>query len=283
MICERFAPSPTGLLHLGHAYSALTAYTAAQRENGTFLLRIEDIDQPRSKPEFTQAIFDDLAWLGLAWPHPVVFQSARMPAYKTALDRLISLDLCYPCQCTRKDILTALSAPQDGDAKSYGPDGPVYPGTCRARKMETTAQTDALRLDMEKAVAVLKEPLAYLEIGENVPELVQITAETLLNEVGDIVIARKDIGTSYHLAVVVDDAYQNVTHVTRGKDLRPATAIHRLLQALLGYPVPIYRHHRLIRDESGKRLAKRDGARSLQHYRAEGATPQDIRQIAGLN
>lgn len=277
---ERFAPSPTGLLHLGHAYSALLAFDAARTNNGTFLLRIEDIDLARCKPAFEQAIYDDLAWLGLSWPSPVMRQSTRLPAYEAALQQLIALDLCYPCKCTRKDIAQAMSAPQEG--VNPGPDGPVYPGICRGRTMVEPTKTDAIRLDMRKAVAQIPRTLSYIETAGETPEIIEINTDKLLAECGDIVLARKDIGTSYHLSVVVDDAAQNITHVTRGCDLAPATAIHRLLQALLELPTPLYRHHRLIRDESGKRLAKRDDARAIAKYRADGASPQDVREMVGL-
>ncbi len=277
---ERFAPSPTGLLHLGHAYSALLAFDAARTNNGTFLLRIEDIDLARCKPAFEQAIYDDLAWLGLSWPSPVMRQSTRLPAYEAALQQLIALDLCYPCKCTRKDIAQAMSAPQEG--VNPGPDGPVYPGICRGRTMIESAKTDAIRLDMRKAVAQMPRTLSYIETAGETPEIIEINTDKLLAECGDIVLARKDIGTSYHLSVVVDDAAQNITHVTRGCDLAPATPIHRLLQALLELPTPLYRHHRLIRDESGKRLAKRDDARAIAKYRADGASPQDVREMVGL-
>jgi glutamyl-Q tRNA(Asp) synthetase len=280
VIFERFAPSPTGLLHLGHAYSALLAWDATRAKGGKFLLRIEDIDRPRCKPEFEQAIYDDLSWLGLSWPTPVMRQSNRSPAYNAALQKLIDLDLCYPCKCTRKDITLAMSAPQEGI--TFGPDGPIYPGTCRGRSMVERTKTDAIRLNMRKAITLLPKPLEYTEIGGKTPEIIQISTEKLLSEAGDIVLARKDIGTSYHLSVVVDDAAQNITHVTRGRDLIPATPVHRLLKELLGLPVPIYRHHKLIRDENGKRLAKRHDAMAIRKYRANGASPQDIREMVGL-
>lgn len=282
MIRERFAPSPTGLLHLGHAYSALMAWDAAYANNGTFLLRIEDTDQARCKDEYVSEIFDNLRWLELEWPEPVLYQTARMPAYYAALEKLIAFDLCYPCRCTRKDITQALSAPQEGETQTFGPDGPIYPGVCRKRSMRDYSDNEAIRLDMSKAVAFIDTPLTYTEIGGEKPESVNITAEKLLTETGDIVLARKDIGTSYHLSVVVDDAYQNITHVTRGRDLIPATPIHRLLQAILDLPTPIYRHHRLIRDKSGKRLAKRFDAMAISKYRTDGFSAQDIRHMVGL-
>ncbi len=271
MACvTRFAPSPTGPLHLGHAYAAILAHDMARAEDGRFLLRIEDIDQPRCKPAFEAAIYDDLAWLGLTWDAPVMRQSTRMPAYQTALDQLAALGLTYACNCTRGDIRAALSAPQEG---VVGPDGPIYPGTCRGRQGE-----GAVRLDMAAAVT----RLGTVGFDETGTHMRRYDAAFMITQVGDVVLARRDIGTSYHLAVVVDDAAQGITHVTRGEDLFEATAIHVVLQRLLGLPTPIYHHHRLIRDDQGKRLAKRDDARALSKYRAEGATPADIRARIGL-
>ena len=281
MIRERFAPSPTGLLHLGHAYSALMAWDAACANGGEFLLRIEDIDLARCKPEYEQAIYGDLKWLGLAWPTPVMRQSTRLSAYNSALQKLIDLGLCYPCKCTRKDISQALSAPQEG--VGTGPDGPIYPRTCQHRSMNDRTETDAIRLNVIKAVSRLETDMLYTETGQQKPQAIKIVKDDLISACGDIVLARKDIGTSYHLSVVVDDAEQNITHITRGLDLAPATPIHVVLQKLLGVPTPIYHHHRLIRDENGKRLAKRDDARSIRHYRQNGATPQDIREMVGLS
>ncbi len=279
MIRERFAPSPTGLLHLGHGFSALTAFEAARCAGGEFLLRIEDIDRGRCRVEYEQAIYKDLKWLGISWNEPVMRQSDRMPAYNAALAQLAKLNLTYACCCTRKDIAAALSAPQEGGDPVAGPDGTVYPGTCRQRNR--MAATNAIRLNMRKAVDHLGgvENLSYFEQDQGKTYL---DPEMLIQSCGDIVLARKDIGTSYHLAVVVDDAAQEITHVTRGMDMAPATPIHRLLQALLGLPTPIYRHHRLIRDDAGKRLAKRHDAMALGKYRDEGKTPQDIRNMVGL-
>jgi glutamyl-Q tRNA(Asp) synthetase len=273
----RFAPSPTGLLHLGHAFSALTAWNMAQAAGGTFLLRIEDIDQPRCRPDFEAAIGDDLHWLGLDWPLPVMRQSERRAAYDDALARLAALGVTYPCSCTRADIRAALSAPQEGS----GPDGPVYPGTCRGRSIDSRRPDDAIRLDMARAMA-LTGPLAFNETGAAQHGAQSITAAPMCDTVGDVVLARKDIGTSYHLAVVVDDGAQGVTHVVRGQDLFTATPIHVLLQRLLGLPTPLYHHHRLIRDEHGQRLAKRDDARAIRAYRDAGHSPLDIRQMVGL-
>ncbi len=277
-LVTRFAPSPTGLLHLGHAFSALTAWEMARAAGGEFLLRIEDIDRPRCRPEFERAIHDDLHWLGLDWARPVMRQSARLPAYEAALARLAESGLVYPCSCSRADIRAALAAPQEGAA---GPDGPVYPGTCRARPMASRQPGDALRLNMRRAMERIGE-IRFAETGTTPGEYIR-NADHMVDNIGDIVLARRDIGTSYHLAVVVDDAAQGITHVVRGADLAPATPIHVLLQKLLGLPTPIYHHHRLIRDETGRRLAKRDDARSLASLRAEGMRPADIRALVGLS
>lgn len=277
---SRFAPSPTGPLHLGHAYSAILAHDRARAAGGRFLLRIEDIDTARSRPEWEAQIYEDLRWLGLTWDGPVLRQSERTGIYASALNHLIDMDLCYPCRCTRGDIRAALSAPQEG-APIVGPDGPVYPGTCRRRTMAEAGPQDAIRLDMTRAVA-LATPRAFRETGPAHAGLHRPTPEEMITEVGDIVLARRDIGTSYHVAVTVDDAAQGVTEVVRGEDLFEATKIHALLQQLLQYPTPTYYHHGLIRDEQGKRLAKRDDARAIAAFRAEGASPEDIRRLVGL-
>ena len=287
----RFAPSPTGPLHLGHAYSALLAYDMAKAQNGSFLLRIEDIDQSRARPEWEQHIYDDLHWLGLNWPRPVMRQSDRLPIYRTALRYLWTRGLLYPCICNRRDILAAASAPQEG-APLHGPDGIVYPGTCRHIPDPRQPLPDsALRLNMARALAVLRNrplrrPLCFTETGAGPAGetgLIPLSPETLLNRVGDIILARRDMGTSYHLSVVLDDAAQGVTLVPRGRDLFEATQIHVVLQHLLDLPTPTYHHHRLIRDDTGKRLAKRDDARAIAKYRAEGASPHDIRKMVGLD
>jgi glutamyl-Q tRNA(Asp) synthetase len=274
----RFAPSPTGPLHLGHAFSALTAWDMAQAHGGAFLLRIEDIDTARCRPEWEAQIYDDLNWLGIVWPIPVMRQSERMPSYRAALDRLAELGVLYPCRCTRGDLRAALSAPQEGAA---GPDGPVYPGTCRGRRMADAGPADALRLDMSRALKLAGTPVWH-EIKDSPGFLRTAHEEDLLRDTGDIVLARRDIGTSYHLAVTVDDAAQGITCVIRGEDLATATPIHVILQRLLGLPTPDYHHHHLIRDASGRRLAKRDDARAIALYRAEGATPADLRRMVGL-
>jgi glutamyl-Q tRNA(Asp) synthetase len=280
----RFAPSPTGQLHLGHAYSAILASDRAKAAGGSFLLRIEDTDLARCRPEYEAEIYDILGWLGLKWPEPVLRQSEHLDRYKAALNQLIDMGLCYPCQCSRADIRSALSAPQEG-VSHFGPDGVIYPGTCRGRRMDTIGGGDAVRLDMARAIAVVGDVgrLGFLENGPLAPGLHRLNADRLIHGVGDIVLARRDIGTAaYHLAVVVDDAAQSITEVVRGADLAAATVIHRLLQALLHLPTPSYYHHELIRDNFGKRLAKRDDARAVAKYRAEGASPQDIRRLVGL-
>lgn len=279
----RFAPSPTGPLHLGHAYSALLAWDKARAAGGVFHLRIDDIDQSRARPEWEAQIYDDLAWLGLSWPTPALRQSERLSRYRNALEILWDQGLLYPCSCSRADIRAAASAPQEG-APLHGPDGLVYPGTCRPAAPPTGPMPNAvLRLDMARALDRLDAPLSYNETG-NGPEgeTGLITPHDMVNTVGDVVLARRNMGASYHLSVVVDDADQSITHVIRGQDLFAATQIHVLLQRLLGLSTPLYLHHRLIRDEHGKRLAKRDDARALATYRAEGLSPQDIRMKIGL-
>ncbi len=278
-VVTRFAPSPTGPLHLGHAFSALTA--AARAEGGTFLLRIEDIDRQRSKPAWERQIYDDLHWLGLKWPEPVLRQSNRLSAYRAALTGLWDAGLLYPCHCNRRDILDAASAPQEGGPR-FGPDGMIYPGTCRALpRGGPLPEALPLRLDLARAVALLDAPLRWTETGEQAGTR-QLDPSALIDAVGDPVLARRDMGTSYHLAVVIDDAFQEVTEVVRGIDLAEATSLHVLLQRLLGLPVPDYHHHRLIRDETGRRLAKRDDARAIALFRAEGASPAEIRRMVGL-
>lgn len=284
----RFAPSPTGPLHLGHAYSAILASDLARQYDGTFLLRIEDIDQSRARAEWEQQIYDDLAWLGLTWPEPVMRQSDNMAAYATALDTLWTMGLLYPCTCTRRDIQNATSAPQEG-VPTHGPDGLIYPGTCRKGmppNPTSRPQNATLRLDMARACTVGGTDLAsFQETGAGPDQSngqITVSAQDMITDVGDIVIARRDMGTSYHLSVVIDDAAQNISHVIRGEDLFEATKIHVLLQRLLTLPTPTYHHHRLIRDEQGKRLAKRDDARAIKKYRAEGASPADIRAMVGL-
>ncbi|HSZ75021.1 MAG TPA: tRNA glutamyl-Q(34) synthetase GluQRS [Rhizomicrobium sp.] len=274
MIVTRFAPSPTGLLHLGHAYAAITARDAA--EGGRFLLRIEDIDEGRTREEFVGAIYEDLSWLGLEWETPVLRQSTRFDAYRVALDELEPL--LYPCFCTRKDIADEIA--RAGEAP-HGPEGPLYPGTCRhLTDVERSARivsgaSYALRLDVKRA-AEIAGALLFEEHGRGPNgEHGAITVDPLL--FGDVVLARKDIPASYHLSVVVDDAFQGVNLVTRGNDLFAATHVQRLLQALLGLPGPAYAHHKLILDEQGRKFSKRDHAVTLRDLRAHGETPATIR------
>ena len=260
----RFAPSPTGFLHLGHAHAALVAWRAARAAGGRFLLRIEDIDSGRCRPAFTEAIFEDLAWLGLDWDGTVRVQSEHLPGYRAVLDGLTRRGLLYPCFCSRADIQRAATAP-------HGPDGPVYPGTCRgldpvegARRI-AAGQPYALRLDVGRALAETG-PLDFEAAG-----IGRIACHP--ERFGDVVLARRDAPASYHLCVTHDDALQGVTLVTRGEDLAPATDIHRLLQALMGWPAPRYHHHALLTDSAGRRLSKRDGAATLRAMRAAGDTP----------
>lgn len=265
----RFAPSPTGLLHVGHAFAAFRAAEAAK--NGRFLLRIEDIDRGRCRPEFEAAIYEDLAWLGLTWETPVRRQSAHFADYEAALARLQDQDLLYPCFCTRADIAAAASAPHPG------PEGPIYPGTCRhlpsadqqARIMAGTPY--ALRLKTDRAVADVG-PLTWHDAAQGE---IAATPEIF----GDVVLARKDTPTSYHLACTWDDALQGVTLVTRGEDLFQATHIHRLLQALLNLPTPGYAHHGLILDTDGKKFSKRDKAPTLRSLRDAGKSADDVRRM----
>ncbi|MEW2914543.1 tRNA glutamyl-Q(34) synthetase GluQRS [Leisingera sp. JC11] len=276
----RFAPSPTGPLHLGHAYSAMLAHDMAAAKGGTFLLRIEDIDQSRARPEWEAQIYEDLSWLGLSWPTPVMRQSDRLPRYRAALDRLTAMGLTYPCRCNRADIEAAAGAPQEG-VPQFGPDGRIYPGTCRSRLPSEATGQDVIRLNMEKAVRAA-DLRSFTETGPESQGTHALDPDALISAVGDIILVRRNMGSSYHLSVVADDADQGITHAVRGADLFEATQIHVLLQSLLDLPTPIYLHHHLIRDENGKRLAKRDDARAIAKYRAEGATAQDIRKMVRL-
>jgi glutamyl-Q tRNA(Asp) synthetase len=279
-IVTRFAPSPTGLLHLGHAHAALFAWHAAQAAGGRFLLRIEDIDIGRCRPEYETALMEDLAWLGLSWPQPVRRQSAHLADYRAALDELNGQGLLYPCFCTRRDIADEIA--RSGAAPHLtpmGPDGPIYPGICRHLNADERArriaagEAYALRLEVAKASA-LAGPLHWHDRARGT---IAATPEMF----GDVVLARKDIATSYHLSVTVDDALQGVTLVTRGEDLFAATHLHRLLQALLALPTPQYHHHGLIADEAGRRLAKRDDARSLRSLKEAGHSAGEVRSMAG--
>lgn len=274
----RFAPSPTGLLHLGHAFAALTA--AQQADPKQFLLRIEDIDRERCKPDYEAAIYEDLQWLGLSWPQPVLRQSDRMAAYEAALKQLAPLT--YPCRCRRGDIRAALSAPQEG-ALPAGPDGLIYPGTCRGRTMDDIGADDVIRLDAARAFDALGVNQIQFHDEIVMPGRPHALSRTqFLDRIGDVILSRRGMGTSYHLAVVIDDGLQGVSVVTRGKDLFDSTWIHVLLQKLLKLPTPRFHHHHLIRDTAGKRLAKRDDARAIRHFRQDGATPADIRRMIGL-
>jgi glutamyl-Q tRNA(Asp) synthetase len=276
LVVTRFAPSPTGFLHLGHAHSALHAWRAARDAGGRFLLRIEDIDRTRCRPEYTEAILKDLAWLGLDWDGPVRVQSEHFPDYRATLDCLSGRGLLYPCFCTRADIAREVAA--IGGAP-HGPEGVPYPGTCRrlsaAARATRIAAGDAyaLRLDMQAALAGLDGPLSFEELGEG-----RIPYDPA--RFGDIVLARKDTPASYHLCVTHDDALQGVTLVTRGEDLKPATDLHRLIQALMGWPEPRYRHHALLRGADGRRLAKRDGAPALRALREAGMDAAAVRHMA---
>ncbi|HEX5325573.1 MAG TPA: tRNA glutamyl-Q(34) synthetase GluQRS [Acetobacteraceae bacterium] len=276
-IVTRFAPSPTGLLHLGHAHAALVAWRRAREAGGRFLLRIEDIDPGRCRPEFTAAILDDLAWLGLDWDD-LRIQSEHLSEYRTALDELMARSLLYPCFCTRADIAREIAR---SVAAPHAPDGsPRYPGTCRGLlPAERAARIAAglpyaLRLDMARVLALVPGPLTYEEEGEGVivchPE-----------RFGDVVLGRKDAPASYQLCVTHDDAMQGVTLVTRGADLKPSTDLQRLIQTLMGWPEPRYAHHRLLTDAAGRRLAKRDRAATLKALRDAGRSPAQVREMAG--
>ena len=282
----RFAPSPNGELHLGHALSALLGYERAIAAGGRFLLRIEDIDVGRTRPEFVAGIFEDLRWLGLEWEEPVLLQSQRMNAYRAAAERLDALGLLYPCFATRSEIDAAA---MDG---ALDPDGaPLYPGLWKGRAPEEIADMQAagrpftLRIDMAKAREVVTgklggAPLTFVEFAEDGTPL---TVEAHPERWGDAVAVRKDVPTSYHLAVVADDAWQGVTHVTRGRDLYAATDLHRLLQVLLDLPEPIYHHHRLITDESGRKLAKTARDTSLRALREQEVALTEVRHLIGLD
>lgn len=277
MIVTRFAPSPTGYLHLGHAFAALTAFDTAQAFRGRFLLRIEDLDMARARHEFETAIFADLRWLGLTWEMPVMRQSARAEAYRTAIRKLEAMGMVYPCFCTRKEIAEEVARSIEAP---HGPEGPLYPGTCRAltpevRRARMASEPYALRLDVGKAAKRVGR-LIFEEkgTGPNGERGVIVCEPALF---GDIVLARKAMPAAYHLAVVVDDAFQGVTLVTRGHDLFAATHVQRLLQVLLGLPAPAYAHHRLILDENGKKFSKRDQAMTLRSLQEAGLSPTDIR------
>jgi glutamyl-Q tRNA(Asp) synthetase len=276
----RFAPSPNGRLHLGHAYSALLNEKMAREAGGRLLLRVEDIDTLRCTPALTEAMLADLAWLGLRWEEPILRQSAHLSDYAQAQQRLKDAGLLYPCFCSRLDIArrAGTDAPSDPEGQ------PLYPGTCRHLPEEERArrlargEPAAWRIDMAKAVARLASPLSFVEQGSGEDRREPARPQ----DWGDVILIRKDIATSYHIAVVVDDARQEITHVVRGRDLFHATAIHRLLQHLLDLPEPVYFHHKLIDDEQGRKLSKSLGSRSLADLRAEGVPPADIRRALGF-
>ena len=289
-VVTRFAPSPTGYLHLGHAHAALFAYEQAKKAGGKFLLRIEDIDQARARPEYEAAIYDDLKWLGLEWQAPVRRQSEHMGDYRNAVTYLEALRLVYPCFCTRKEIQAEIAESAEAPHRPpteplFGPDvQPPYPGTCRAlsvaerQRRAKEGQPFALRLDMAWAVSqatMVAGPLTWTDRAKGTviarPEIF-----------GDVVIARKDTPASYHLAVTWDDHYQGVSLVTRGEDLFQATHVHRLLQAVLRLETPEYHHHPLLTDAAGRRLAKRDRGLTIRSLREAGKTADEVRKMAGF-
>ncbi len=289
----RFAPSPNGQLHLGHAFSALTNARLARRFGGRLLVRIEDIDTARCPPAFIAACLDDLAWLGLEWEEPERRQSRHFADYEAALNELRDRELVYPCFCSRREIVERVVAieAETGTPWPRDPEGtPLYPGTCRGLPPERVAALFAghaphsWRLDMGKALKVASElvdrQLVWRQFDPNSATVAEVEADPA--RWGDIVLARKDTPTSYHLAVVVDDAIQGVTHVVRGQDLQAATDIHVLLQALLGKPSPLYHHHALLRDAAGEKLAKSRGSRSLSDMRARGVSAAELRQMLGF-
>ncbi|WP_321392603.1 tRNA glutamyl-Q(34) synthetase GluQRS [Emcibacter sp.] len=277
-IVTRFAPSPTGLLHLGHAYSAKLAHDFARQQGGSFLLRMEDIDQTRCKAEYIDQIIDDLQWLGLTWDGEVRRQSDHFDDYREALARLEEKNLLYPCFCSRKEIKEEISRSAHAP---HGPEGHLYPGTCRALSGSERArkiadgESFALRLDMASALTGLHGPLTWHDRKKGTQTA---TPEIL----GDVVLARKETPASYHLSVVLDDADQKISHVIRGEDLFYATHLHRLLQHLLNLPVPEYFHHPLVVDQSGKRFSKRDQSVTLKHLRDKGHQPADVFALYSL-
>lgn len=277
----RFAPSPTGPLHLGHAYSAILAHDMARAAGGEFLLRIDDLDQSRSRPEWEEQIYDDLRWLGITWDGPVRRQSDHFEDYRTAIESLARRGAVYPCRCSRRDVEAAASAPQEG-VPTFGPDGRIYPGTCRGRSYSDRRADDALRYDLSKTAGRTKAMPAFDETGPTHRGRYEVTTDHLLTHVGDPILARAGMAASYHFSVILDDAASKITHVVRGEDLFEATFLQRFLQWELGLLPPVYHHHTLIRNTEGKRLAKRDDARAISKYRAEGATPADIRAMVGL-
>jgi glutamyl-Q tRNA(Asp) synthetase len=283
----RFAPSPNGYLHLGHAYSALLNFDCARATGGRFLLRIEDIDAARCRVEFETAIYQDLAWLGLSWETPVRRQSEHLAAYRAAVEKLSAQGLVYPAFESRAEIARLVAQREAGGVWPRDPDGvPLYPGTAKSlapeerRRLSESGGPYALRLDMAAARARAGD-LSWIEHGEGPDgESGQISARP--EAWGDVILARKETPTSYHLSVVIDDALQGVTEVVRGNDLFHATSVHRLLQCLLDLPQPVYRHHRLVVNDTGQKLSKSSDATGLRELRAAGATPADIRRLLDL-
>ncbi|MET4273896.1 MULTISPECIES: tRNA glutamyl-Q(34) synthetase GluQRS [unclassified Bradyrhizobium] len=283
----RFAPSPNGYLHLGHAYSALLNSDRARETGGRLLLRIEDIDAKRCRPEYETAIYEDLAWLGIAWETPVRRQSEHLDAYRAALDRLSALGVVYPAFESRAEIARLVTAREADGPWPRDPDGaPLYPGDARSLsaderdRLVDAGAPYALRLDMAAACR-RAVGLSWNELGEG-PDGERGVVPARPEAWGDVIVARKETPTSYHLSVVVDDALQDISEIVRGQDLFHATSVHRLLQALLRLPEPVYRHHGLVRDEGGRKLSKSTSSTGLRELRAVGATPAGIRQLVGL-
>lgn len=282
----RFAPSPNGPLHLGHALSAILNHEMAAKVGGDFLLRIEDIDQARCTPDFEEGIYTDLSWLGLSWQQPVRRQSEHFPAYQQALQRLIERGLVYPAFLTRGEVKSRVAAFEaDGRSWPRDPDGtPLYPPDDRERSaterqhLLASGIKHAWRLDMEKALAVAGGQLYWQESGDGETGIIAADPSAW----GDVVLSRSDAPSSYHLSVVVDDAVQDITHVVRGLDLFHATSIHRLLQRLLGLPEPLYHHHRLVLGEDGKKLSKSMGDTGIAEWRRQGLSPAELRRRIGL-
>ena len=285
MAVFRFAPSPNGYLHLGHAYSAVTSYRMAEAMGAQFLLRIEDIDQTRAREKYVSAIFEDLLWLGLRWPEPVVRQSEHLAHYERAGAQLKSLGLIYPCFCTRKQIAAAVSS------KDVDPDGAaIYSGVCKSLpksevvRLKAAGRRFAMRLNMERALKHIAEDFGEEVLCFSSFDVMGETKSVCLDprRWGDVIVQRKEVATSYHLSVVIDDARQGVSHIVRGRDLFEATSVHRLLQLLLHLPAPYYHHHDLVLDENGAKLSKSDHATSIKSLREDGWSREDVLQRIGL-
>ncbi|TNE36565.1 MAG: tRNA glutamyl-Q(34) synthetase GluQRS [Alphaproteobacteria bacterium] len=283
-ITTRFAPSPTGFLHLGHAFAAWQAFGFAAQNNGRFVLRIEDTDHTRCRPEFETAILEDLHWLGLTWEEPVRRQSDHLAVYKSYIDHLTELGLTYPCFCSRKEILEASAAAN----LPIGPDGPLYPGTCRKltpreiHRHQADGRSHVLRLDLTEALKKVPPSLTFDEVGSD-GSLPKGPTPVDATSAGDIVLARKGSTTSYHASVVVDDHLQGITDVVRGRDLYSATHIHRLLQELWGFEAPRYHHHDLLLDSDGRKLSKRDQDHAIRAMKKAGKTPADLKEMIEEN